>query len=115
MTYHTPEEEIAYGPACWLWDYLRRSGVAGYFLPISGGADSSSVATIVGSMCQLVAQAAQAGNRQVIRDARRITAERVRIVFIYRPIHVNLLTESFIPVTWRPRIVQKRHGIVRSS
>ena len=73
VTYHTPEEEIAYGPACWLWDYLRRSGVAGYFLPISGGADSSSVATIVGSMCQLVAQAAQAGNRQVIRDARRIT------------------------------------------
>lgn len=23
---HQPEEEIAYGPACWLWDYLRRSG-----------------------------------------------------------------------------------------
>ncbi|MCO5579262.1 hypothetical protein L7F22_033116 [Adiantum nelumboides] len=23
--YHTPEEEIALGPACWLWDYLRRS------------------------------------------------------------------------------------------
>ena len=21
---HTPEEEIAYGPAAWLWDYLRR-------------------------------------------------------------------------------------------
>ena len=73
VTYHTPEEEIAYGPACWLWDYLRRSGVAGYFLPISGGADSSSVATIVGSMCQMIAQAAQAGNQQVIRDARRIT------------------------------------------
>lgn len=22
---HTPEEEISLGPACWLWDYLRRS------------------------------------------------------------------------------------------
>ena len=75
VTYHKPEEEIAYGPACWLWDYLRRSGVAGYFLPISGGADSSSVATIVGSMCQMVAKAAQAGNQQVIQDARRITGE----------------------------------------
>lgn len=21
--YHTPEEEICFGPACWLWDYLR--------------------------------------------------------------------------------------------
>ena len=75
VAYHIPEEEIAYGPACWLWDYLRRSGVTGYFLPISGGADSSSVATIVGSMCQMVAQAAQADNQQVIRDARRIIGE----------------------------------------
>lgn len=23
---HTPEEECGMGPACWLWDYLRRSG-----------------------------------------------------------------------------------------
>ena len=22
--YYSPEEEIAYGPAAWLWDYLRR-------------------------------------------------------------------------------------------
>ena len=36
MHYHTPEEEIAFGPACWLWDYLRRSGASGYFLPLSG-------------------------------------------------------------------------------
>ncbi|CAL1604529.1 unnamed protein product [Knipowitschia caucasica] len=25
-SYHTAEEEISLGPACWLWDYLRRSG-----------------------------------------------------------------------------------------
>jgi NAD+ synthase (glutamine-hydrolysing) len=73
--YHTPEEEIAYGPACWLWDYLRRSGTQGFFLPLSGGADSSSVAAIVGSMCRLVAQEAEAGNQQVIADARRIVGE----------------------------------------
>ncbi len=24
---HSPMEECALGPACWLWDYLRRSGV----------------------------------------------------------------------------------------
>lgn len=24
--YISVQEEIAYGPACWLWDYLRRSG-----------------------------------------------------------------------------------------
>lgn len=44
----------AAGPACWLWDYLRRSGASGFLLPLSGGADSSSVAAIVGCMCQMV-------------------------------------------------------------
>ena len=27
--YHLPEEDIGMGPACWLWDYLRRSKAAG--------------------------------------------------------------------------------------
>ena len=54
VKYHCPEEEIALGPSCWVWDYLRRSGASGFLLPLSGGADSSSVAAIVGSMCQLV-------------------------------------------------------------
>lgn len=58
VRYHDPYEEIALGPACWLWDYLRRSGATGYLLPLSGGADSSSVAAIVGSMCQLVVKGA---------------------------------------------------------
>ncbi|MCP5097787.1 MAG: NAD(+) synthase [Chloroflexi bacterium] len=70
--FYTPEEEIAYGPSAWLWDYLRRSGVSGYFLPLSGGADSSSVAAQIGVMCQMVTSEAAAGNEQVIADARRI-------------------------------------------
>ena len=72
---HTPEEEIAYvffdlfyrpihwlsyrlGPACWLWDYLRRSRTQGFFIPLSGGIDSCATAVIVYSMCRLVAEAA---------------------------------------------------------
>ena len=70
---HRAEEEIALGPACWLWDYLRRSGAGGYFLPLSGGADSSSTAAIVGIMCQLVVKAAAAGDEQVITDVRKVT------------------------------------------
>jgi NAD+ synthase (glutamine-hydrolysing) len=45
VVYHLPEEEIAYGPACYLWDYLRRSKQAGFFLPSSGGIDSASTGT----------------------------------------------------------------------
>lgn len=72
VRYYLPEQEIALGPACWLWDYLRRSGMAGFFLPLSGGADSSATATIVGSMCQLVSLAARNGNVRVVNEARRI-------------------------------------------
>ena len=69
--YHKPEEEIALGPACWLWDYLRRSGAAGYFIPLSGGADSGAVATLVGSMCQLVAAGIRENDEMVISDVER--------------------------------------------
>ena len=69
---HTPEEEIAFGPACWLWDYLRRSGASGYFLPLSGGADSAATASMVAIMCYLVVDACAQGDPQVIRDARRV-------------------------------------------
>lgn len=72
---HDPMEEIAYGPACWLWDYLRRSGASGFFLPLSGGADSASVCAIVGIMCGLVADAVRQGNAGVIRDSRRVAGE----------------------------------------
>ncbi|CAM8939462.1 unnamed protein product [Rhodiola kirilowii] len=72
ITYHSPEEEIAFGPACWLWDYLRRSGASGFLLPLSGGADSSSVAAIVGCMCQLVVKDIEGGDEQVKADAVRI-------------------------------------------
>ncbi|KAH7840969.1 hypothetical protein Vadar_023985 [Vaccinium darrowii] len=72
IRYHSPEEEIAFGPACWMWDYLRRSGASGFLLPLSGGADSSSVAAIVGCMCQLVVKDIQNGDEQVKADAARI-------------------------------------------
>ncbi|KAF9429455.1 glutamine-dependent NAD(+) synthetase [Entomortierella beljakovae] len=55
--YHTPEEEISLGPACWLWDYLRRSKTSGFFLPLSG-------------------------DQQTISDARHVTGESVESGYI---------------------------------
>ncbi|KAI1895956.1 hypothetical protein AGOR_G00112110 [Albula goreensis] len=72
---HTAEEEIRLGPACWLWDYLRRSGQAGFLLPLSGGVDSSSTACIVFSMCHLVCEAVRAGNTQVLADVRQVVSD----------------------------------------
>ncbi|KAI7346756.1 hypothetical protein D0862_02955 [Hortaea werneckii] len=70
--YHVPEEEIALGPACWLWDYLRRSRASGYLVPLSGGIDSCATATIVYSMCRLVVAAVKDNNEAVIADAQRL-------------------------------------------
>ena len=76
VRYHDPQEEITLGPACWLWDYLRRCGGAtGFFLALSGGIDSCATAVIVFSMCRLVVQAIYDGNEQVIKDTRRICGE----------------------------------------
>mmetsp|Transcript_33539 Transcript_33539/g.79072 ORF Transcript_33539/g.79072 Transcript_33539/m.79072 type:complete len:800 (-) Transcript_33539:149-2548(-) len=82
LAFAIPEEECCLGPACWLWDYLRRSGASGYLLPLSGGADSSAVATIVMAMCHLVygevrekttdGSDDQSTNDQVLKDLRRI-------------------------------------------
>jgi NAD+ synthase (glutamine-hydrolysing) len=83
VRYHTPEEEIAsvrfliylsssksmtnrLGPACWLWDYLRRSRTQGYFLPLSGGIDSCATAVIVYSMCRLAVDAARSGSMSIL-------------------------------------------------
>ncbi|XP_002740923.3 glutamine-dependent NAD(+) synthetase-like [Saccoglossus kowalevskii] len=74
--YHTVPEEIALGPACWLWDYLRRSGQGGFFLPLSGGIDSSSTACLVSSMCHLVCDAISNGNTDVLSDVRRIVSDK---------------------------------------
>lgn len=70
--YHLPEEEIALGPACWLWDYLRRSKASGFLVPLSGGIDSCATATIVYSMCRLVISEVHQGNLAVIEDAKRL-------------------------------------------
>lgn len=52
--YYDPMEEIALGPAIWLWDYVRKSKLGGFFLPLSGGSDSATTALIVYSMCNVL-------------------------------------------------------------
>uniref|UniRef100_A0A0A9Z4W3 Glutamine-dependent NAD(+) synthetase n=1 Tax=Lygus hesperus TaxID=30085 RepID=A0A0A9Z4W3_LYGHE len=73
--YHQPEEEIAFGPACWLWDYLRRSNQGGFFLPLSGGVDSCSSATIVYSMCRLVCEACPF-SEEVLASVRNMVSDQ---------------------------------------
>ncbi|KAM8814053.1 glutamine-dependent NAD(+) synthetase isoform 2-T2 [Rhynchonycteris naso] len=70
--YHSAGEEISLGPACWLWDFLRRSQQAGFFLPLSGGVDSAATACLVFSMCHQVCEAVKNGNQEVLADVQTI-------------------------------------------
>lgn len=54
--YHPEEMEICLGPALWMWDYLRKCGGVGFFIPLSGGLDSCSCALIVYSMTQFLTE-----------------------------------------------------------
>lgn len=76
-----PSQEIALGPACWLWDYLRRSKQAGYFIPLSGGIDSCATSMIVYSMCKLVYDAYYDGNQQVIKDVQFLVRQTTDFKF----------------------------------
>ncbi len=84
--FHTPEEEIAFGPACFLWDYLRRSRQHGFFLALSGGRDSASVACIVYSMCRLVCDAVKKGTKILLRNSYLVLEAPQKRQPIYNPI-----------------------------
>jgi len=67
--------EIGYGPACYLWDYMRKGGATGYFLALSGGADSTATALIVYNMAFLLYQNIKEkyhGHEFVLSELRRI-------------------------------------------
>ncbi|KIW80027.1 hypothetical protein Z517_06642 [Fonsecaea pedrosoi CBS 271.37] len=81
IRYHSAAEEIEFAPALWLWDYLRRSRTAGFFLPLSGGIDSASTAVLVFSMCRLLYDAITSEKtlphtkELVLDDLRRVCAQ----------------------------------------
>jgi NAD+ synthase (glutamine-hydrolysing) len=70
---HAAEEEISLSAACYCWDYLRRSGQAGYLIPLSGGLDSCSTTMLIYSMSREVVKAIGQGNKQVQMDVNKFS------------------------------------------
>ena len=59
----TEAEQLSRAGAVWLWDQLRRSAQrCGFFLAVSGGADSSCVAAITALMAKMLAETARGGH-----------------------------------------------------
>lgn len=70
-----PMEEIHYATGVWLWQYLVRTNAAGYFIALSGGLDSSTVALFVYGMAKLALASIRKGEQTTLTDLRRITGD----------------------------------------
>lgn len=70
--YHSPEEQMALSGGVYLYDYLTRSGMSGFLVPLSGGIDSCATAVMVYSMCRLMIEACERGSETVIAHVKRI-------------------------------------------
>ncbi|OWA53461.1 Glutamine-dependent NAD(+) synthetase [Hypsibius exemplaris] len=110
-----PEEEISLGPACWLWDYLRRSGQSGFFLPLSGGIDSCSVAMIVHSMCRIVVSSIEAGDQQVLTDVRKIVADAAYTPTDPRELCSRILHTAYLGTVNSSEETKKRAEVIADS
>lgn len=118
IAYHSPEEEISMAPACWLWDYLRylnnhlscsiikrlssmlifnffrRSCQGGFFLPLSGGVDSSSTACLVYSMCCMIVEAVKKGGTMVLQiHDQPMRSIIVNLTFCYKFVDMQVITD----------------------
>lgn len=67
--------QIYYSTSYFLWDYLRKSGGSGFFLPLSGGADSSSVAIIVSNLCRILYNEVLNENQFVIAELKKVVKD----------------------------------------
>ncbi|RKP21800.1 adenine nucleotide alpha hydrolases-like protein, partial [Rozella allomycis CSF55] len=111
VTYFSMEEEIMLGPACWLWDFLRRSPCSGYFLPLSGGLDSTAVALIVHSMCCLVYESCARGNNATLQDYFRLIGE-VAIPTSANNISKMLLATAYMGTCNSTAATKQRAGLL---
>ena len=67
------KRQVRYEPSLYLWDYLRKAKAGGFFLPLSGGLDSSSVSIIVYNMCLIVfKEITERKKERVLKDLRQI-------------------------------------------
>ena len=59
-----------------LYNDLHYHPQNGFFLPLSGGVDSTSTAIIVFNMCRLVVEAVAANDTQALRDVRNVVGDQ---------------------------------------
>jgi len=64
--YHYPHMTVE--PSLWLWEYLKKTGASGFFLPLSGGLDSAAVAMVIYNMADILYKTVVDQKNEVIME-----------------------------------------------
>ncbi len=104
---YSTEQELALGAACWLWDYLRKSGAGGFFLALSGGADSTSCALIVHSLANLLFDHGH-GNEEVRIQIQQVLNIDMSLVQSPKDLMKQLLHTAFLSTEQNSAETRKR-------
>jgi len=66
-------QELTFCGGNWIWDYLRRSGAIGFFIALSGGADSSCCSTLVHLLSERLLEQFKNKNETIVNELHRIS------------------------------------------
>jgi NAD+ synthase (glutamine-hydrolysing) len=92
-----PMEEIYMAQATYLWQYLTRTNSAGFFLALSGGLDSSTVALFVFGMARLTLASIQAGEEETKKELARVTGDPTFVPLTPQDIVGRLFHTCYMP------------------
>ena len=111
------QEEIYYYVSLWLWDYLRRSKMKGFMLPLSGGLDSSTVAVLVYCMCNLLfKQLDREKVQNYFRDSHGIQSKDLKSVLVSPAAICGLLLKCrYLATQYSGRDTEERARLLASS
>lgn len=80
----------------YLFDYLRKSGGNGFFLPLSGGSDSGVVALLVSYMCRRIMKEILLDNQFVIKSVKKIVKDENFIPKSEKELCSKILFSSYL-------------------
>jgi NAD+ synthase (glutamine-hydrolysing) len=75
IEFDSHEKQMMLAASSYLWDYIRKTGAAGVFLPLSGGADSGLTALMVYYMCERLYNYCHSGANDVLTNLRKVVGQ----------------------------------------
>lgn len=96
FTFEDPAKQHLLAASGFLWDYMRKSGASGLFLPLSGGADSGITAIIVYYMCFRLEDYISRGASDIQKNLQKIIGDDTYIPTCARDICKRILATCYM-------------------